>query len=169
MSSCDFAVLILRLALGGMLAAHGYHKIFLGNGLAGNGQWFEELGMRPGWLHVRFAAASEIAAGIAMAAGFLTTPAAAIFVALMLVAFWTVHRRNGFFVMASGWEYNLLIATAALAVAGLGAGRLSVEQLLFGHTVIHGWTGIAVASVLGIAGGAGQLALFYRPSRGPAA
>lgn len=163
--SGDVAVLMLRVALGGMLAAHGYHKIFLGGRLAGNAQWFENLGMRPGWLHVRFAAASEIAAGIAMATGFLTTLAAAVFVALMVVAFWTVHRRNGFFVMTSGWEYNFLIAVAAIAIAGLGAGRVSVEQLLFGHNVIDGWVGLVVAAGVGIAGGAGQLVLFYRPDR----
>ncbi|MEV6769249.1 DoxX family protein [Nocardia sp. NPDC051030] len=165
MNSCDFAVLIVRLALGGMLAAHGYHKIFLGGGLVGNGRWFEQLGMRPGWLHVRFAAASEIAAGVAMAAGLFTAAAAAVFVALMLVAFWTVHRRNGFFIMTSGWEYNLLIAVTAVGIAGLGAGRLSIERVLFGHNVIDGWVGIVVAAGLGIAGGAAQLVLFYRPAR----
>lgn len=31
-------------------------------------------------------------------------------VALMLVAAWTVHRGNGFFIVKEGWEYNLVLA-----------------------------------------------------------
>ncbi|WP_067568203.1 DoxX family protein [Nocardia acidivorans] len=164
MHSFSFAVLVLRAGLGIMMAAHGYHKVFLGGRLAGNAAWFESLGMAPGWLHARLAAATEVGAGIALATGFLTAPAAAAFVALMLVAVVTVHRRNGFYVMDSGWEYNLLIALAAVAVAGLGAGQLSVEQLLFGHPVLTGWTGLGLAALGGILGGAAQLSLFYRPT-----
>lgn len=165
MNSFDAAVLGLRAGLGAVLIAHGYHKVFRGGRLAGTAAWFESLGMAPGALHARLAAATEIGAGLALAAGFLTAPAAAAFVALMLVAIVTVHRRNGFFVMDSGWEYNFLIALAATAVAALGAGRVSLEQLLFGHSVLTGWTGLGIAAGLGLAGGAGQLVLFYRPNR----
>ncbi|WP_067710675.1 DoxX family protein [Nocardia yamanashiensis] len=164
MNSFDAAVLGLRAGLGAMLMAHGYHKIFLGGRLTGTAAWFESLGMSPGALHARLAAATEIAAGLALAAGFLTAPAAAAFVALMLVAVVTVHRRNGFFVMDSGWEYNLIIALAAVAVATLGAGRASLEQLLFSHPVLTGWTGLVIAVGLGLAGGAVQLVAFYRPA-----
>lgn len=59
-------------------------------------------------------------------------------------------------------------AIAALAVAMLGAGRISLEQLLFGRPVLTGWAGLAVASGLGLTGGAGQLVPFYRPMRAPA-
>jgi putative oxidoreductase len=164
MDSFDMAMLLLRAGLGAVLVAHGYHKTFLGGRLAGNAAWFDGLGMRPGWLHVRLAVATEIGAGIGLAAGFLTALAAAAFVAVMLVAAVTAHRRNGFFVMASGWEYTFVIAIGAVAVAGLGAGRLSAEQVLFGHPLITGWAGLVVAC-LGIAGGAAQLALFYRPGQ----
>lgn len=165
MSSFDAAVLGLRAGLGIMLIAHSYHKVFLGGRLTGTAAWFESLGMAPGLLHARLAAATEIAAGIALAAGFLTSLAAAAFVALMLVAVVTVHRRNGFFVMDSGWEYNFLIALGAVVVATLGAGRVSVEQLLFGGPLLSGWVGLGVAAGLGIAGGAAQLVLFYRPGK----
>ena len=41
----------------------------------------------------------------------------------MLVAAWTVHRHNGFFIVKEGWEYNLVLAVSAVAVATLGAGQ----------------------------------------------
>ncbi len=78
-----------------------------------------------------------------------------------------MHRHNGFFIVKEGWEYNLVLAAAAVAVAATGAGRLSLDYALFGNTgfydLLHGWTGLAIAVVLGLAGGIGQLAIFYRP------
>ena len=58
-----------------------------------------------------------------MAAGACSHIPAAGFVSLMLVAAWTVHRHNGFFIVKEGWEYNLVLAAGAVAVATLGAGQ----------------------------------------------
>ena len=99
--------------------------------------------------------------------GLLTPIPAAGFVSLMFVAAWTVHRKNGFFIVKEGWEYNLLLAVAAISVATIGAGKLSLDYALF-HTsgvyhYLQGWCGLVIAIVLGLAGGIGQLAIFYRP------
>lgn len=169
MNSFDLAMLLLRVTLGLTMAAHGYHKIYLGGRISGNAQWFDSLGMRPGFLHARVAAGTEIVAGIGLAAGLFTTVAAAAFVALMLVAAWTVHRAKGFYVMTSGWEYTLVIAVSAVCVAVLGAGRLSIEQWVFGGNPVDGWAGLIIAAGVGILGGAGQLVLFYRPAKVAAA
>ncbi len=64
--------------------------------------------MKPGMFHARVAASTEVAAGLGLALGLLTPVPAAGFVALMLVAAWTVHRANGFFIVKEGWEYNLI-------------------------------------------------------------
>jgi putative oxidoreductase len=165
MSAFDFAMLLLRVSLGLTMAAHGYHKVFLAGRLSGTAAWFESLGMRPGLLHARVAAGTEIAAGIALALGLLTSLAAAAFVALMLVAAWTVHRTKGFYVMASGWEYTFVIAIAAVCIATLGAGRLSIDHLIFGDNSHGGWAGLALSAGLGLLGGVGQLLLFYRPPK----
>ena len=66
-------------------------------------------------LHARIAATTEMSAGLGLAVGLLTPIPAAGFVALMLVAAWTVHRPNGFFIVKEGWEYNLVLAVSAVA------------------------------------------------------
>ena len=97
----------------------------------------------------------------------LTPIPAAGFVSLMLVAAWTVHRANGFFIVKEGWEYNLVLATAAVAVATLGAGKLSLDYALFRNSglydLLHGWWGLVISLALGLAGGIGQLVVFWRP------
>lgn len=167
MTAYDFGLLTLRLVLGLTMAAHGYAKFFSGGRIPGTAGWFESIGMKPGVLHARLAACTEIAAGIGLAAGLLTPIPAAGFVALMLVAAWTVHRANGFFIVKEGWEYNLILAVSAVAVATLGAGKLSLDYALFRsagiYDLLHGWCGLAIAVVLGLAGGIGQLVIFYRP------
>ncbi len=69
MTGIALGLLVIRLALGGMLAIHGLNKVFGGGGLAGTARWFEGLGLRPGWLHARLAAGNEIGAGLLMACG----------------------------------------------------------------------------------------------------
>lgn len=149
------------------MAAHGYNKFFGGGRIKGTAGWFESIGMKPGTFHARVAASTELSAGLGLAAGLLTPVTAAGFVALMLVAAWTVHRHNGFFIVKEGWEYNLVLAVTAVVVATLGAGRFSLDYALFRTTscydLLHGWWGFLIAVGLGLAGGIGQLAIFYRP------
>ena len=158
----DTALLILRVCLGLTMAAHGYSKFF------GGGRSPDRSLVRQHRDEARNAARphrrdTEISAGIGLAVGLLTPIPAAGFVALMLVAAWTVHRPNGFFIVKEGWEYNLVLAVAAVAVATLGAGRFSLDWLNFGHNWLDGWCGLLVSAGLGLAGGIGQLLIFYRP------
>lgn len=159
----DVGVLILRLVLGVTLAAHGYNKFFGGGGIPGTARWFESIGMKPGKFHATVAATTEMAAGLGLAAGFLTPIPAAGFVSLMIVAAWTVHRANGFFIVKEGWEYNLVLALSAVGVATLGAGKYSLDYLVFGKNWFDGWQGLVISAGLGLAGAIGQLAIFYRP------
>ena len=139
----DTALLILRVCLGLTMAAHGYNKFFGGGRIPGTAGWFESIGMKPGMLHARIAATTEMAAGLGLAVGLLTPIPAAGFVALMLVAAWTVHRPNGFFIVKEGWEYNLVLAVSAVALAELGAGRFSLDSRCSrppaSTTCSHGW------------------------------
>jgi putative oxidoreductase len=167
MTAYDVGVLLLRVVLGLTMAAHGYNKFFGGGRIPGTAGWFDSIGMKPGMFHARVAATTEMAAGIGLAVGLLTPVPAAGFVALMLVAAWTVHRANGFFIVKEGWEYNLVLAAAAVAIPAIGPGELSLDYALFHGTavwdVVQGWWGLIIALVLGLGGGIGQLAIFYRP------
>jgi putative oxidoreductase len=47
-----------------------------------------------------------------------------------LSLFFTVHISKGFFNQNSGYEYNLVLAAAALTLAFTGPGSLSIDALL---------------------------------------
>jgi putative oxidoreductase len=168
MNAYDAGLLILRLVLGLTLAAHGYNKFLGGGGIPGTARWFESIGMKPGTFHAIVAASTEMSAGLGLAAGLLTPIPAAGFVSLMLVAGWTVHRSHGFFIFKEGWEYVMVLAVSAVAVATVGAGRLSLDWLIFGHNWLDGWNGLLLSVMLGLAGAIGQLLIFYRPPVNPA-
>jgi putative oxidoreductase len=163
MTPYDVGLLILRLVLGVTLAAHGFNKFFGGGRIPGTARWFESIGMKPGKFHATVAATTEMAAGLGLAAGLLTPIPAAGFVSLMLVAAWTVHRHNGFFIVKEGWEYNLVLAVSAVAVATIGPGRLSLDWAIFGKNWLDGWQGLLLSVLLGLGGAFGQLLIFYRP------
>src|SRR5262245_39139241 len=166
-TAIDTGLLFLRVVLGLTMAAHGYNMFFGKGGLAGTAGWFDSIGMKPGMFHARVAASTEMAAGLGLAVGLLTPIPAAGFVALMFTAAWTVHRTHGFFIVKEGWEYNLILAVAAVAIAGLGAGKFSLDYALFGTSglweYLQGWYGLLIALVLGLAGGIGQVLIFFRP------
>jgi putative oxidoreductase len=162
-SGHDTGALILRLSLGPMLAYHGYNKVAGGDGLDGTASWFEALGLRPGRVHARLAATTEIGAGIALAAGAASPLPAAAMVGLMAVAARTDHRGKGFFVFKGGWEYTAVVGGAALASAATGPGRWSVDRLLRRERSGFRWA--LASAALGLAGATGLLGISYRPAQ----
>ena len=156
----DVASLVLRLALGPMLVLHGLNKVQ--GGLDGTAGWFESLGLKPGWLHARVAAFTEIGAGIIVTLGLLNGLGAMAFVGLMTVAALTDHRGKGYFIFTGGAEYVVLVAIVAVALAIVGPGRWSLDHALGLDLAGLGW-GI-IALVGGVAAAAGLLLTFYRPN-----
>ena len=159
-------VLLMRVALGGMIAAHGLNKFFGGGKIAGTASWFDSMGMRPGKFNALVAATTEVGTGVLLIVGLITPLACAALVSLMVVAIVTVHAKNGFFVFNAGQgiEYCLVVAVMAIALGGLGGGTFSIDH------VAKVWTfrpaiGLAVAAIVGVGGAALQLATFYRPSK----
>lgn len=165
MTSFDIALLVLRLSIGVTMAIHGYGKLFLGGGIAGTSKWFTSLGMRPPTFHAWLAAITELAAGLALAAGLLTPLASAAFVALMLVAAWTVPRKKGFLITSGGWEYTFVLAVAAISIAITGPGRMSLDSVIFGSALPEGLPGLFISIGVGGAAGVGLLAACYRPPK----
>ena len=163
MDEVNLGILILRVAIGLTMAAHGWAKVSGPNGLAGTAGWFDSRGMRPGKVHARLAAGLEIVSGLMLAAGFLTAFAGAAFVGLMVVAGWTVHRDNGFFIVKEGWEYTFVLALIGVVVATTGPGEWSVDEAIGIATDLDGVVGLAISLGLGLMGAITQIAVFYRP------
>lgn len=160
----NLALLLIRVVVGITLAAHGYNKFFGGGRIPGTASWFDSMGMKPnGRVHAILAASTEMGAGILFALGLLTPLAAAGFVGLMVVAAWTVHRHNGFFIVKEGWEYNMVLAVVAVGIAVIGPGEYSLDWALGLDFSFAPTIAFVMSAVLGLAGGIGLLALCYRP------
>jgi putative oxidoreductase len=126
-------LLIARLIVGTLMAAHGTQKLFGwfgGYGLAGTGGFFEQLGFRPGRAFAAAAAVTEITAGILIVLGFFGPIGPALMLSVMIVAAVSVHWKNGVFATSNGIEVPLLYATLGLALALTGPGLYSLDALL---------------------------------------
>jgi len=141
-------LLIVRLALGPMIIAHGYNKMFGAGGLAGTTRWFEGLGLRPARVHAVLASTLEMVTGALLIAGFLTPAACAALIGLMTVAAVTDHKGKGYFMFRNGCEYVALVAMVALGVASTGPGAWSLDHAL-GLDLAGIWWAVG-AGVLGL-------------------
>ena len=157
----DLGILLIRLSLGPMLVMHGLNKVLGPGGLAGTTGWFASLGLRPAWLHARFAAVTEIVAGLLLTVGLLTGLVATAFVGLMVVAWRTDHRGKGYFVFKGGAEYVVLVAVVAVGIAAIGPGEWSLDAVLDWDLAGPAW---ALGAGLGGLAAAGLLlSACYRP------
>lgn len=153
-------LLVARLILGGLMAAHGAQKLlgwFGGHGLAGTGGFLESLGFRPGRLFATVAASIEVVSGLLVVLGLLGPVGPALMVSVMIVAAVSVHLKNGVFASANGIELPLLYGAGAITLALTGPGLFSLDAL-FGMQAM--WTPVlaGVALIIGIVGGFGNLA-----------
>ncbi len=125
----DIAILILRLALGYMFAAHGLQKafgLFGGPGIGGFSEMLSGLGFKPSLFWAYLAAYAELVGGILLAVGFLTRGTASVLLVLILVAAFKVHLSKGFFLSQGGFEYTFIIFSVCLALILLGPGKFTI-------------------------------------------
>ncbi len=157
-------IFILRCAVGIVMIAHGYNHIWGGGKIQGTAGWFESLGMKPGILHAWLASITELAAGVMLIFGFLTPLAAAGVIGVMLVALITNHLKNGFFIFrpGEGYEYVLTLLLVGFAIAGIGAGKWSIDWHIDTNW-LRGLKGLLVATVAGAGGAVALLAVYWRP------
>ena len=124
---------ILRLVTGFLFAAHGWQK-FNEFTVAGTQASFAKMGVPAAELAAPVVATLELVGGVALILGVLTRVFAALLAINMLGALVLVHAPAGIFAATGGYELVLLLATAALAVALVGAGKVSVDKVLFGRS-----------------------------------
>jgi putative oxidoreductase len=163
--------LLLRFAVGGFFFGHGTQKLFgwfSGHGLDATASMFHQMGMRPGRRNAIAAGLAEAGGGAALALGFATPLAAGALTSVMLTAINRVHLKNGPWVTNGGYEYNVVLIAAALALAEVGPGELSLDHALGNER--SGPLAAVVAAAIGVTGavGAHKLAEAYPEPPAPA-
>jgi putative oxidoreductase len=158
-------LLLARVVLGLLMAAHGSQKLFGwfgGHGLAATGGMFESLGFRPGKTFATVAAATEFTSGLLVLLGLLGPIGPALMISVMIVAAASVHLRNGLFAANNGIEVPLLYAAGAAALALTGPGAYSLDAA-FGLGNLSSPVAAGIALAVGILGGVGNL-IVRRPA-----
>jgi putative oxidoreductase len=169
LQTLSLGLLLVRLVIGLIMAAHGASKLlgwFGGYGLRGTGEFFVQLGFQPGPAFAAAASLSEIIGGLLVALGFLGPIGPALMVSVMIVATVTVHLGQGLFA-PKGIEVPLLYGIAALGLALTGFGQYSLDNWLgiAGRLpMVDTWIVLAAAVV----GAFANLALRKRPATTPA-
>jgi putative oxidoreductase len=124
------ALLLMRLALGAIMVAHGYHKVF--GGLHHHAQMVASLGL-PEWLGY-VSAFTEFFGGWLILVGLFTRVAALGVCLDLFVAIWKVHLHNGLIGSPDrpGYEFALAAFALAFAIIFFGGGPIAIDHVLRG-------------------------------------
>lgn len=129
----EVGLLIQRIVVGAIFAAHGWPK--LADGAAGTTAFFGQLGVPlPGasaWLITIL----EFFGGLALIAGAMVGILSILLIVHMLTGIFLVHLPQGFYVIGpgqGGMELNLLLIAALLTLILAGPGRPAVDARLRG-------------------------------------
>ncbi len=146
----EYGLLILRLVVGLLFAAHGAQKLFGafgGDGPQGTAAFFGSLGYRRPATMAIVAGLAELGGGLMLATGFLTPLAAFLLTTVMLNAIATVVWPKGFL---GGYELELTLATVAVALAATGPGEISLDDAIGWADELSGvlWASLVLCSAI---------------------
>jgi putative oxidoreductase len=118
------ALLVLRMILGIIMIAHGYHKVF--GHMQEYAGFIHSMGI-PVWLGY-VSAITEFGGGILLIMGLVTRCAAIAVFIDMFVAIAKVHWKHGL-LGNGGYEFPLSLAAIAFALIFLGGGPISIDAI----------------------------------------
>lgn len=121
-------LLVLRIALGLIFLTHGYPK--LTRSAAALQSLFVQHGLPAKLVYV--SGVLETFGGILLILGLFTRPAGLLLAIEMGVAIVKVHSGHGIMALHE-YEFPLALGTACLALATVGAGFISADNLLWGE------------------------------------
>lgn len=155
--SVDLALLLLRGALGSLMAGHGAQKLFgwfEGPGLQGTSGWVESMGLRPGRYWGLAAGASEFGGGVLTLLGFLSPLGPVGIVGSLSMATAKVHWGKPIWVTSGGAELPVSYGAIAAALLVAGSGKYSLDRLLGTRlptwVTFAGLAGVAAAVAIGM-------------------
>lgn len=128
----DLGLLLARVALGVVFAAHGYQKVFQ-FGVPGVTESFVGMGVPFAQVAAPVVAYAELIGGVLLVLGAFTPIVGLVLAVDMLVAALLVHVPQGLFVDQGGWELVGALGAGALALAAVGAGRYSADATVLGR------------------------------------
>jgi putative oxidoreductase len=117
-SRSRLAWLVLRLVLAGLVAAHGYYRLFTG-GSSGFGQWLTSQNIPFGLVVAWAVTLSEVVGSMLLAFGRWIFPVTLLLSVVYGVGIVMVHAPDGWFVVGAGRngaEYSVLLIVALLCV-----------------------------------------------------
>lgn len=121
---------ILRIITGFIFFMHGWQKISE-FGIQGFTGFLTQLGIPMPGLFAVIVIAIELVGGLALIFGLGTRWVSLVLAVDMLVALFTVHLGNGFFVSANGYELVLVLFGSVMSLAFLGGGSYTLDSQLF--------------------------------------
>jgi putative oxidoreductase len=146
----DVALLLLRVTIGAIYAAHGLRKLGWRNpdGFTGFRASIARRGYRSPSMWAIAAVGAEVGGGLLAMAGALTPFAAALLMAQSVTIVALVWRR-GLWVEVMGVEYPFLLGVSAFAIGLVGPGSLSVDAQLGLITPAEVFVALAGVTVAG--------------------
>lgn len=127
----NLALLVIRAALGALMAGHGAQKLFGsfgGPGLEGTSGWMESIGLRPGKQWAILGGAFEFGGGLLTLLGFLNPLGPLGVIGSMAMATAKVHWDKPIWVTEGGAELPVTNMAAATALMLAGPGKLSFDR-----------------------------------------
>lgn len=121
----DVSLLIMRVIVGVIFAAHGAQKLFGAFGGPGLASMVEKMGALGYPVTI-----GEFFGGLGLVVGFLCRFSAASLIVIMIGAIVMVHGKNGFFQSAGGYEYNLALIGLLAPILIAGPGRFAIGRFL---------------------------------------
>jgi putative oxidoreductase len=129
----NVARLAARVVIGGLFVGHGTQKLkgwFGGPGLQGTEGMMQQLDMHPPRRNAIAAGTTETVGGALLMAGLATPLASAALIGTMITAIRKAHLPQGPWNTEGGYEYNLVLIAALLALAEEGPGDVSMDNAL---------------------------------------
>ena len=120
----DVGILLLRVVVGMVFVAHGWQKF---QNISGVGSFFASQGFPMPQLLAYLVAFVEFAGGIAVILGAFTWLAGMLLAFIMIVAIFAVKGLDKF---VGGYEFELVLLGASLAIAKIHPGKYSVMRAM---------------------------------------